>query len=47
MKILTDNPVYGEKVCNALRWLVKHNPLYSSVIIDDSRIKALPKNCLI
>ena len=32
-----------EKVCNAFKWLVKYNPLYSSVTKDDSRIRALPE----
>ena len=36
--------VRREKVQSALKWLVEHNPLYSGVTIDESRIGSLPEN---
>ena len=39
-----DFTVRGEKVSDALHWLVLNNPLYSHIKIDSSRIQALPEN---
>lgn len=41
---LKDVLVWRQKVEQALRWLLKHNPQYRCVTIDTNALESLPSN---